>query len=138
MDREYKFPPSSGAVLHPVSPERVNRQSLYDGSPASSLHGAHSRDSSVHEKIAAFNSFALPLVSQSKQLERKTNDAALKRAMLGREEAETEMRKHREENKVLRRHLDDETAKEKKICHKYETLMVCAMCCWYLGSANLK
>ena len=43
----------------------------------------------MHDKINQFNS----LTMQSKQLERKTADAALKRAMLGREEAEAEMRR---------------------------------------------
>jgi len=80
----------------------------------------HSRESSVHDKVAAFNSLAF----QGKQLERKTNDAALKRAMLGREEAESEMRRYREEVKVLRRQLDEGKERERRVGERLESVMV--------------
>jgi hypothetical protein len=77
MDTSYKFPGSPGTPLYAVSPERVNQQRPQHDpeSPTASLRGdsRQSRDSSVHDKIAAINSLAF----QSKQLERKTNDAAL-------------------------------------------------------------
>lgn len=61
---------------------------------------------------------------QSKQLERKTADAALKRAMLGREEAETELRKYRDETKTLRKAIDEGKERERKVGERLETLMV--------------
>jgi hypothetical protein len=88
--------------------------------PTSPLKQSHSRDSSVHDKVAAFNSMAF----QTKQLERKTNDAALKRAMLGREEAESEMRRYREEVRVLKRHLEEGRDREQKVAERLETIMV--------------
>ncbi|KAK4186230.1 hypothetical protein QBC35DRAFT_387710 [Podospora australis] len=84
------------------------------------------RDSSVHEKINQFNSLAV----QSKQLERKTADAALKRAMLGREEAEADMRRYRDEARTLRRMVKDAEKlveegreRERKVGERLETVM---------------
>jgi hypothetical protein len=82
--------------------------------------GRHTRESSVHEKVAAFNS----LTYQGKQLERKTNDAALKRAMLGREEAESEMRRYREETRSLRRQIEDGNERERRVGERLENVMV--------------
>lgn len=60
----------------------------------------------------------------SKQLERKTADAALKRAMLGREEAESEMRRYRDEVRGLRRYVDEGRERERKVGERLETVMV--------------
>ncbi|KAK3370860.1 hypothetical protein B0T24DRAFT_667651 [Lasiosphaeria ovina] len=78
-----------------------------------------SRDSSVHEKINQFNSLAM----QSKQLERKTADAALKRAMLGREEAESEMRRYRDEARALKKQVDEGKERERRVGERLETVM---------------
>lgn len=85
------------------------------------------RDSSVHEKINQFNSLAM----QSKALERKTTDAALKRAMIGREEAEAEARRHREEVKKLQRQveevkkqLEESRNRERRVSERLEAVMV--------------
>jgi len=125
MDQSFKFPASPGQPLFQVSLERVNQQrppsSLYDESPAGNLHGRHdSHDSSVHEKVAAFNSLAF----QGKQLERKANDAALKRAMLGREEAESEMRRFREDVRILKRKVEEGQERERKVSERLESVMV--------------
>ncbi|KAJ8068663.1 hypothetical protein OCU04_002365 [Sclerotinia nivalis] len=113
-----------GTPLHQVSPERVNQQRQWDlptsptgenGSKASK----HSRDSSVNDKIAQFNSLAY----QGKQLERKTNDAALKRAMVGREEAESEMRRYRDEARILRRQVEEGKERERKVGERLESVM---------------
>jgi len=122
MDPTFKFPGEPGTPLYPTSPERVNQQrsSLYDESPASSIHGRHSRESSVVEKVAAFNSLAF----QGKQLERKANDAALKRAMLGREEAESEMRRYREDVRSMRRQIEEGKERERKVGERLESVMV--------------
>lgn len=112
MDPSCKFAASPGAPLLPVSPERVNQQQLYDlkQSPSkSSLNGGQSRDSSVHDKVAAFNSLA----SQNKTLQ----DAQLKRAMLGREEAESGMRK-------LIKQVEESKQRERKVGERLESLMV--------------
>ncbi|KAK3990747.1 hypothetical protein QBC44DRAFT_61160 [Cladorrhinum sp. PSN332] len=77
------------------------------------------RDSSVHEKINQFNSLAV----QSKHLERKTADAALKRAMLGREEAEADMRRYRDEARSLRKAVEEGRERERKVGERLETVM---------------
>jgi len=79
------------------------------------------RDSIVFDKVNQFNS----LTMQSKQLERKTADAALKRAMLGREEAESEARRYREEVRVLREQLHEEKERQRKVGERLEQVMVC-------------
>lgn len=116
MDTNYTFPSSPGrpTPLFPVSPERVNRQSE-NASPTS-----HSRDSSVHEKISKFDSLAY----QGKALERRTADAALKRAMMGREEAESEMRRYRDEARSLRKHAEEGKDRERKVGERLEDVMV--------------
>ncbi|EKD14796.1 hypothetical protein MBM_07007 [Drepanopeziza brunnea f. sp. 'multigermtubi' MB_m1] len=120
MDSTFKFPGSPGTPLLQVSPERVNqkRNSIFDESPAGSLT-RHARESSVHEKVAAFNSLAF----QGKQLERKANDAALKRAMLGREEAESEMRRYREDVRALRRQVEESRLREQRVGERLESVM---------------
>lgn len=103
----------SPSPLQAVSPERVNQQQgnvlSFDSSVAS-----------VTDKISQFNTLAM----QSKQLERKTADAALKRAMLGREEAETEMRRYREEVRQLRKQVDEGRHREQRVSERLETVMV--------------
>lgn len=125
MDPNYKFPGSPGTPLFQVSPERVNRNQENE-SPAMSVHREsklHSRESSVHEKVAAFNTLAF----QGKQLERKTNDAALKRAMLGREEAESEMRRYRDDARALRRQVEEGRLREIKVGERLESVMVSSL-----------
>ncbi|KAK8087115.1 hypothetical protein PG994_002089, partial [Apiospora phragmitis] len=103
MEPSSSQPGSPGAApLQFMSPDRVNQQT----SPSRS---SHHRDSSIHDKIQQFNSMSQQMSSAafSKQLERKTADAALKRAMLGREEAESEMRRYRDEARGLRRHIEE-------------------------------
>ena len=82
-----------------------------------------SRDSSVHEKINQFNTLAM----HSKTLERKTADAALKRAMLGREEAEAEARRYREEVMALRKEVEEGKKNERKVGERLEAVMVRAL-----------
>lgn len=115
---------NNNTALHAASPERVNQQrsSVLLESPTRLSHHAHShsRDSSVFDKISAFNSLAF----QGKTLERKTNDAALKRAMLGREEAESEMRRYRDEKRVLQREVEEGRERERKVAERLEAYMV--------------
>lgn len=124
MDPSYKFPASSGAPLNQVSPDRVNQQ-RYDVDTSARVRlfdqeQSHPRDSSVHEKAARFDTLAF----QGKALERRTNDAALKRAMLGREEAESEMRRYRDEARALRKEVQEGKDRERKVGVRLENVMV--------------
>ncbi|KAK4225807.1 hypothetical protein QBC38DRAFT_482080 [Podospora fimiseda] len=118
--------PSSPTPLQPMShnSQRDRDSTLF--SPSHRGRGLtlgsiadNGRDSSVHEKINQFNSLAV----QSKQLERKTADAALKRAMLGREEAEAEMRRYRDEARSLRKLVEEGKERERKVGERLETVM---------------
>ncbi|KAH6966277.1 hypothetical protein EDB82DRAFT_515377 [Fusarium venenatum] len=109
---------SSGGPLQAVTADRVNQQRDRE-SVFTHLRPA-SRES-VHDKISQFNNLSVTM--QSKQLERKTADAALKRAMLGREEAESELRKTREETKALKKAIDEGKERERKVGERLEALM---------------
>ncbi|KAI1388611.1 uncharacterized protein F4822DRAFT_403336 [Hypoxylon trugodes] len=112
------------APLQPISPDRINQQR--DASMFSSIRTEQLRDSDVHDKIRQFNNMTHTnpgAASMSRQLERKTADAALKRAMLGREEAESEMRRYREEARVLRRHVEESRGRERKVGERLEDVM---------------
>ncbi|KAK8006296.1 hypothetical protein PG991_012593 [Apiospora marii] len=119
MEQSSSQPGSPGtAPLQLMSPDRVNQQT----SPSRS---SHHRDSSIHDKIQQFNSMSQQMSSAafSKQLERKTADAALKRAMLGREEAESEMRRYRDEARGLRKYVEEGRERERKVGERLETVM---------------
>jgi hypothetical protein len=122
------FPDSHGATaLQPISPDRVNQQNPVLSSVRSSTH----RDSKIHDKIRQFNNLShLPPnpTTMSKQLERMTADAALKRAMIGREEAESEMRRYREEARALRKQVEEGRERERKVGERLETIMVGCAC----------
>ncbi|ROW11968.1 hypothetical protein VPNG_05227 [Cytospora leucostoma] len=112
------------APLDPVSSDRLNaqpgtvhRHSIHE--LASPTRSTHSRDSSVSDKINQFNTLA----AQGKSLERKTADAALKRAMLGREEAEAEMHKYKDEARALKRQVEEGRDRERRVGERLETVM---------------
>lgn len=107
-------PRGGGGVGQPLQPLSNNRERV------AAADSAPLRDSSVHEKINQFNSLAM----QSKQLERKTADAALKRAMLGREEAEAEMRRYRDEARMLRKMVEESKDRERRVAERLEAVMV--------------
>ncbi|KAH6848135.1 hypothetical protein B0I37DRAFT_415813 [Chaetomium sp. MPI-CAGE-AT-0009] len=115
-------PAAGGQPLQPVSHNAQRESTLF-----SSVQHHHERigespsgrDSSVHEKINQFNTLAM----HSKTLERKTADAALKRAMLGREEAEAEARRYREEVKALRKEVEEGKKNERKVGERLEAVM---------------
>lgn len=121
METDHKFPAEPGTPLFQISPERVNQQRLLlNNSPTTQAENRHVRESSVHEKAAKFDSLAF----QGKALERKTNDAALKRAMLGREEAENEMRRYRDEARFLKKQVEEGRDRERKVSERLENVMV--------------
>lgn len=130
--RASTFAADSMAPFDPVSSERLNMQMgsehrLSINSLGSPGKKGHSRDSSVSDKINQFNTLA----SQSKHLERKNADAALKRAVLGREEAEAEVRKyrddvhkHKDEVRALKKEIEEGRNRERKVGERLETVMV--------------
>lgn len=81
---------------------------------------SHSRDSSVSDKISVFNTLA----AQGNKPERTSHDAALKRAVLGREEAEAEARRYKDDLRALRKQLDDGRDRERRVGERLETVMV--------------
>lgn len=128
MDPVFSFPASPGTPLFPVSPERANRQQLLAQSPSlpsiSSIRNdhftVHSRgNSDVQGKVAQFNN-----LSKEAAQRRKDSEAALKRAVLGREEAESETRRLREENRLLRQDVEEGRARERRVGERVEGVMV--------------
>lgn len=121
MDSSYSLA-SAGQPLLQISPDRENRKLhlLHDENRPLKVMAHHVRESSVHERAAIFD---IP-VSQAKVLERKTNDAALRRAMLGREEAEAELAKYKDEVRVLRKKDDDNLLAKAKMEERYIALTV--------------
>ena len=55
---------------------------------------------------------------------RKDGEDALKRAVLGREEAESETRRLKEENRLLRRDVEEGRARERRVGERVESVMV--------------
>ncbi|KAK7422111.1 hypothetical protein QQX98_001854 [Neonectria punicea] len=121
MDQSPSLPGSPGGPLQAVTAERVNQQRESIFAHLRSESRGESRESSVHDKISQFNTLSVSM--QSKQLERKTADAALKRAMLGREEAESDMRRYKDEVKVLRKAIEEGKDRERRVGERLETLM---------------
>ena len=130
MDPDVKFPSTPGLPLFPVSPERLNRQFLPQSPSEPNLHSSsnaratllnsHSRTSSdVQGKVAQFNN-----LSKEAAQRRKDNEAALKRAVLGREEAESETGRLREENRGLKREVEEGQIRERRVGERVETVMV--------------
>lgn len=128
MDPIFKFPASPGTPLFPVSPERANRQHLPQSpslpsnliDPFTSHHVKAPSD--VQGKVAQFNNLGKEAAQR-----RKDNEAALQRAVLGREEAESETRRIKDENRVLRKENEEGRGRERKVGERLEALMVIAL-----------
>ncbi|KAI4090061.1 MAG: hypothetical protein LQ344_004991 [Seirophora lacunosa] len=124
MDPVFKIPASPGLPLFPVSPERANRQALsHSPSLPSNLQDpfkvAQSQENSdVKSKVAQFNTLSKEAVQR-----RKDNEAAMRRAVLGREEAENETRRLKDENRGLRKDLEDGRARETRVAERIESVM---------------
>lgn len=126
---------SPGTPLFPVSPERANRQQLPQLAQSPSLPHlnraqndpflTHSRgNSDVQGKVAQFNN----LTKEAAQ-RRKDSEAALRRAVLGREEAEGESRRLREDNRLLRQDVEEGRARERRVGERLEDVMVWSYGC---------
>ncbi|KAI4280234.1 MAG: hypothetical protein L6R38_004601 [Xanthoria sp. 2 TBL-2021] len=80
---------------------------------------AHLKEASdVQNKVAQFNSLSKEAVQR-----RKDNEAAMRRAVLGREEAENETRRLKDENSRLRKELEEGKARERKVAERIESVM---------------
>ena len=125
MDPVYRFPASPGMPLFPVSPERVNRQPLPQSPSLPSnlsdpfLNGHAKAPSDVQGKVAQFNN-----LSKEAAQRRRDNEAALQRAVMGREEAENETRRLKEENRILRKDIEEGRGRERRVGERLEALMV--------------
>ena len=129
MDPVFRVPASPGTPLFPVSPERTNRQQSLPQSPSlpngfstrglNDPFGSPGRVSDVQGKVAQFNN-----LSRESTQKRKENEAALKRAVVGREEAESELRRLKEANYDLKKQIVEFEKRERKVGLRLETKMV--------------
>ena len=124
METPFKLPASPGTPLFPVSPSRANTQQLPHSPSLPSLQRDsfldRPRSSDVQGKVAQFNN-----LSKEAAQRRRENAAALERAVLGREEAESETRRLREENSVLRKEIEEGRSRERRVGERVESVMVC-------------
>ncbi|MCJ1308517.1 hypothetical protein MMC25_002170 [Agyrium rufum] len=128
MSPGIRIPPTPGLPLFPVSPERVNRQFVPQSpcSPSTILnlhddpfvHGHGRTASDVQNKVAQFNNLTKEVTQR-----RKDNDAALRRAVVGREEAESETRRLKEENTLLKQEIEEGRTRERRVGERLETVM---------------
>jgi len=131
MDPIFKFPASPGTPLFPVSPERVNRQPLPQSPSLPSnlsdpfLSGHARAPSDVQGKVAQFNN-----LSKENAQRRRDNEAALQRAVMGREEAEGETRRLKEEHRLLRKEIEEGRGRERRVGERLEALMVGSSISW--------
>ena len=130
MDPIYRLPPSPGTPLFPISPNRQQLPLMQSPSLPTNVadhindpfySGLSSRASfGVQDKVAQFNN----LTKENESPRHRERDAALRRAMLGREEAETEIRRLRDESRALRREVEEGKQREMKVGARLEAVMV--------------
>lgn len=140
MEPDFRSPISPGTPLFPLSSENANARIRPDSpqkddmapqlSPSPSLsslphllHGmnGHQRTASdVQAKVTQFNGLAKEAAQR-----RKDNEAVLKRAILGREEAESESHRLKDVNELLRREIEEGRGREKRVTEKAQVLQVC-------------
>lgn len=107
-------------ILHPVSPERINQQTI-PASPSlpSDLLSIHHKNtkgvSEVQAKVAFLNSLSRG-GSPVTHTQSTANNAALQRAILGREEAESALASVQEE-------LSEAQSRERRISERLESLL---------------
>ncbi|KAI9849172.1 MAG: hypothetical protein M1837_005402 [Sclerophora amabilis] len=124
MEPTYRFPASPGTPLFPVSPERANQQNrpaLRPTSPSGPDFIGKDQSacaSDVQNKVAQFNS-----LNKDAAERRRVHEAALRRALMGREEAESENRRMKEELRNMRREAVDGKDRERRVAERLETLM---------------
>ena len=70
-------------------------------------------------KVAQFNNLSKEAIQR-----RKDNEAALRRAVVGREEAESETKRLKEENKLLKKEMEEGRSRERRVGERVESVMV--------------
>lgn len=121
--------------LFPLSPERINTRATANNSNNQNYPPAPSMPDSSRSKHAQSNSEVQAMVSRFNSLEindhvelHKRDMAALKRAQMGREEAETELRRCREELRQFKKDIDEGSGRERKVMKRLDVVMVCTRC----------
>ncbi|CAI7565278.1 unnamed protein product [Penicillium bialowiezense] len=117
MESPTRLPPSPSKALHPVSPERMNQQTIpaSPSLPADLLtlhHKNHRGVSEVQAKVAFLNG----LSRGGSPGNASSNSAAVLRANMGREEAESALATAQEE-------LADAQDRERRISERLESLL---------------
>ncbi|TQS36086.1 hypothetical protein Golomagni_03473 [Golovinomyces magnicellulatus] len=113
------IPPIS---LSTASPERVNIQRIPKicNEAVDSATNKRRGERSVQDKVKAFDTIALQACRFSGG---KISEAAYNRAVLGREEAECEMRRYRDEARALRRAVEEGKRREIIVGERLDSLM---------------
>lgn len=92
--------------------------------PLGSTHSSPTRHRNQHSDVqgmvARFN--ALEIKDHAEL--RRRDEAALKRAQMGREQAEEEVRRTREECRSLRKDLEEARERERRVVRRLDTVMV--------------
>ncbi len=126
MDPKFSFPLPYGKPLVAVSQERANRQPLPPSLTSIPSEPARLRDPFTSGDTGTSSESQLKFAQFSKEAiqRRKDNEAALKRAIMGREEAENEVRRFKEENQVLRNEIEEGRGRERRVAERVEGVMV--------------
>ena len=82
----------------------------------------NSKSTDVQSKVAQFNN-----ISKEAAQKRRDNEAALRRAVLGREEAENETKRLRDGQRALKLQLEEDRARERTVGLRLEVKMVRSM-----------
>ncbi|KAI9829969.1 MAG: hypothetical protein M1819_005941 [Sarea resinae] len=126
MDPFVRFPASPGTPLFAISPERTNQQRMPQyGLPSSpslpsmgSLRSPTNSEFSVKNRVAQFDSIDKDMATR-----KKVADAALKRAEMGREEAEFVAKTVKDELARLKKEVGERQEREKRVAERVDRLM---------------
>lgn len=116
-----KLPQPSGSPLLPISPERINRRET-NASPTKSIDGTASPSrsgrgtSEVQAKVAFLNRLSSVTTPERSATHVSTTTAALQRAILGREEAESVLQSTLAQ-------LSEANARERRVSERLESLV---------------
>lgn len=100
-----------------MSPQRVNILAQQQSPEMASIDPfvVRTPTGDVQGKVAQFNN-----LSKASAHKRKESEAALRRAVVGREEAESEARRLKDENQTLKQKLEEVRAREIRVQKKFE------------------
>ncbi|KAI9754816.1 MAG: hypothetical protein M4579_004541 [Chaenotheca gracillima] len=123
MEDPFGMGRSSGTPLYPISPERANQQRPPQLPTSPSLPELNEnrnllRGSDVQHKVAQFNSMNKDAADR-----RRIHEAALRRAVMGREEAESDNKRMKDELGEFRKEVADSKDRERRVAERLEALM---------------